>query len=62
MLVSLWAALAKINQLSVLKEISFSLLKKSFLLKFYKAHKKNYTLAWIWEKDWVYLNSFAKNV
>lgn len=40
MLVSLRAALAKVNQLSVLKEISFSLLKKSFLLKFYKAHKK----------------------
>lgn len=40
MLVSLWAAFAKINQVSKLKEISFSLLKKSFLLKFYKAHKK----------------------
>lgn len=43
MLVSLRAALAKVNQLSVLKEISFSLLKKSFLLKFYKAHKKKIT-------------------
>lgn len=60
-LVILWEAVAKINQVSKLKEISFSLLKKSFCWSFIKlVKKKNYMLAWIWEKDLLYLNSFAK--
>lgn len=39
-LVILWEAVAKINQVSKLKEISFSLLKKSFCWSFIKLVKK----------------------
>jgi hypothetical protein len=60
-LVTRSAALAKINQVNKPKEGSFSLLKKSFRWSFTNLIK-NYTLACIWEKDLLYLNSFAKNI